>query len=354
MMKIFKKYQYKKDGVEHKIKYFFGVPYAETKITEINGKKNKTHHLFPWGLGHKKIDKNKPFFYLKVNSMDFITIPCLQHWLDTIHAMDGDFIIVCDKPLLKQKILEQCKFYDFYPKFIKSYIRPLKKITDNICRTNVWRKATYAHLTTIYHAHKYGIKNFWNIDADDTMIFLSPERTAELLSSVIRYAEKNKIDAFSLDMHESETSGTIWTWGVTYLRDSFDWMKSFANIQNRKWSEIYLSVDSNIGSDAFMDYLRKNHLANNKSFYAEDLYFCHYANLLTWSIGEALYHWKNGMLYFPLLKTLDVHNLDRKISENCEKIDFQIKNDESLLEAQQKFLHIKRLDEHQKNWAKHI
>ncbi|MGN0919709.1 MAG: hypothetical protein ACI4OR_03005 [Alphaproteobacteria bacterium] len=37
-MKLLRKYRYKKEDMEHKIKYFCGIPYAETQITKIDGK----------------------------------------------------------------------------------------------------------------------------------------------------------------------------------------------------------------------------------------------------------------------------------------------------------------------------
>ena len=154
-MKFFEKRTYIRDNIKYKIKYFLGLPFWETDIDKSGNKK----YFFPYRLyfNSYRYKKDGPFFYLKVNSMDFITIPCLQHWIDTIYEMNGDFVIVCDKAELKAKIMKLCKFYYPEPKFMKSYISPLKSIVKNICRTKFWIKAAHAHLTTFYHAKKYGI-----------------------------------------------------------------------------------------------------------------------------------------------------------------------------------------------------
>lgn len=352
-MKIYKKNIYKKGNIQRKIKYFLGLPYCET-IVEQKGEKIVKHYAIPYDLYINKYKKEGPFFYLKVNSMDFITIPCLQHWIDTINEMNGDFVIVCDKDELKAKILKQCCFYEPQPKFIKSYFKPLKSIVKNICRTKFWIKATHAHLTTFYHAQKYGIKNFWNIDADDTMIFLSKERTAEMLRVVQEVAEEQNIDAYSLDMHLSETFNNSWTFGVTYIRNSSDWMKRFYSVKTKDWSEKYLIVESAINCDSLMDDFKHTKVANIKTFYAENLAFCHYANIFSFIIGQAIHFWKNGILHYPLYKSLDISNLDVKISNECDKLNFNIQEEESIDIARKKFLFSDRMKQHRAHWSQKI
>src|SRR5574344_1972008 len=348
-MKLITKINYGYENEKHKVRLFCGIPYFETIVYKNKEIKTKKHRLI---LNYNQF-KNKTFerfLYLKVNRSDFFSVPCIQHWIDTAYEMNTDFVIICDKHELQDKILKECNFHNLYPKFIKSYIKPLTNIVNKICRTNFWKKATYAHLSTIYHASKNNIKNFWNIDADDTMILLSPKRTAELIIEAEKYAKKNNIDAFSLDMHETENNGKNFTWGVTYLRDSVDWMSLFNNIKDNSWQEDYLDIETAFNSDNYMLYLKDKKIKNNKSFYVEDLYFLHYANITTWLVGYTLYNWSQGFLHFPILKSLNMNNMDLKISKKCENIGFKINENESLNIARKVFLKKDILEKERRRW----
>lgn len=69
----------------------------------------------------------------------------------------------------------------------------------------MWKNAGYAHLITFYHAKQYHYPYFWNIDADDTCIYLLPERVGELLCTIENYVKKNQVHTISIDMWISKT-----------------------------------------------------------------------------------------------------------------------------------------------------
>lgn len=249
-----------------------------------------------------EINRDNTFFYLKVNSYSFYTIKALQHWIDIIHYFNGDFIIICDNNKLKRYILKNVKFYNENIKFIQSIKEPLKNIVREII-TGFWANAAYAHLTTFFHAKKNGIKNFWNIDADDTIIAAPPQEVAHFLQQVEQYAIENDISLFSYDMWRSRTRSKAWTFGVTYTRNINQLIDKF-KIADRRWQEEYKNCDQALNIDWFCTYLRDNHLAKIETFYTENCYFLHMGDFIFDPVGKFISYFKNKTVNYPLINTL--------------------------------------------------
>lgn len=304
---------------------FFNYPILE--YYNKRGEKKTHYNLFPKLKKDKSLLQSKEqVFYLKVNRSDEYAIRCLQHWINIVGWMGKDFYIVCDNENLEKKIYKQIYFNNKNIKFIKSVNKPVAQIVKNIA-TSLWVKATYAHLTTFWHAKQNGIKSFWNIDADDTMFEINADYCAKILDDISNYAKNNDIKAFSLDMHTSRTKGKHWSFGITYTDSEFDWFGILDNNHDTKWREKYLSYDYHFNLDWFFTYLRDNNFCNIKTFYIENLFFIHYGDFLSNSIGSGVYHWNNNRIQFPIL--LDVFGSkeygDIPINKNCIKFDYNLK-----------------------------
>lgn len=277
-----------------------------------------------------EINRDKVFFYLKVNSYSFYTIKALQHWIDIIHYFNGDFIIICDKEKLKRYILKNVKFYNDNIKFIKSIKKPLTKMVKEIV-TGFWTNAAYAHLTTFFHSQQNGIKSFWNIDADDTIIAAPPYEVVQLLQKAEKYAAENDISLFSYDMWRSRTRSKAWTFGVTYTRNINQLIDKFKTA-NRKWQKEYKNCDQALNIDWFCTYLKDNNLAKIETFYTENCYFLHMGDFLFDPVGKFISCFKNNVVNFPLLYAL-YDNLEMgqiPIARDSISIDSNISEESSV------------------------
>lgn len=245
--------------------------------------------------------KNPQTFYLKINRKDAYAIRCIQHWIDIITELKADFYIICDKPELELEVLKKVRFNNRNIKFIKSIKnKKLKPIVENIA-TPLWYNATYAHLTSFYHAKKHNIKYFWNIDADDTMFSLYADKVADILKNIKQYARENTIAAFSLDMHTSKTYGKHWSFGICYIDNTIDWIRLFENNKSKNWRNNYIQYDSQFNLDWFFTYLRDEQVENIKSFYIDNMQFIHFGDFMWNTMDSGVYHFENNKIIYPIL-----------------------------------------------------
>lgn len=282
----------------------FNVPICEFYVKVLSPK--KLHfNILPCIKSNRSYSCDNDFqdvFYLKVNNISNTSIQCIQHWVNIVGWMKADFYFVCDNPLLEQLIYERVHFDNKNIKFIKSVHYPLNRIVRNLS-TSFWKKATYAHLTTFYHAQKNKIRNFWNIDADDTMLLVEAPRAAEILKKAKNYADENNLSAFSLDMHTSRTHGIHWSFGITYTRFNIDWMSIFQNVNDSSWMKNYLGLfDTEMNLDWYLTYLRDVKDVKNSTFYVDNFHFMHYGDFMLNPISWHISHWKNGEVYYPILR----------------------------------------------------
>ncbi len=238
-------------------------------------------------------------FYLKINRQEDFALKNLSRWIDVSFLMRADCIIVCDSEELRKRIQNHLLIYSDI-RYIKSEkTGPLSYIVDHIANRN-WVNASYAHLTTFWHANgKY--KKFWNIDADDTRFCVSIKRQAEILKCAQEYAQANDIDCFSLDMWRSETLGRHWSFGVTYVNGDYDWI---GLCKERCNDQAYFDMDKegNQNVDWFFTYLSECSGRRIETFYFENLKYIHYSNdFFEKPVGSGMYHWKNGKLIYPLM-----------------------------------------------------
>ena len=291
-----------------------------------HNEKKKHYSLFPVFKKRKSYSynpKNEYLFYLKLNSSDNCSFSCLQHWINIIGWIGGDFYIICDKEDLECEVYERIHFNNKNIKFIKSVYKPIEHIVKNMS-TKFWTKATYAHLTAFYHAKSLGVDKFWNIDADDTMFLVEAPRAAEILKKVQTYAQENNITAFSMDMHTSRTHGKHWSFGITYINAKIDWFAIFNAETTPEWMNKYLGkYDWEFNLDWYFTYLRDYKEFKNKTFYVENMHFMHYGDFMLNPISWGISQWKNGRVFYPILK--GVFNQDEladiPISSESIKID---------------------------------
>lgn len=287
----------------------------------------------------RKPKTDKPVFYLKVNSKSYnYSIFSLAHWLYIVNAMKADYYILCDDEKLEYEILKRISFCNENIKFINSDRRLFKKVIKNTCTPN-WEKAGYAHLTTYIHAKKYGIKEIWNIDADDTIFFETPAAVAKVLEKVENYARNNNYHSFSLDMHRSAFRGLQWTFGITFTRMNIDIEKTIVNnAQNKDWQiEYHHNVlnlpinkwESNL--DAYFTYLKDKQILNLGTFNINNLYFIHWGNCFIQFLLRSVQITKgDNIMYYPFYSSVDseksgipvfddVINLDAGVDEQSSR-----------------------------------
>lgn len=314
-MKLFKQIKTNLHTGCIKTKYIFGIPCIVTEtIFDKNGSKRK-RHFSPFLKKYASNNIENPFetvFYLKVNRCEHFAFVSLQQWINIINELNADFYIVCDKKEVKEKILEKIVFKNSNIKFIKSAKNKLKNIVKNIA-TPCWENATYAQLTTFLHADKNGMKSFYNIDADDTMFVCESKKAAQILLEAKKYADKNNIKAFSFDMHVTQFRNQHWSFGITYTRTDFNWMKLFNSNKDKKWQDIYIkNHNEQFNLDWFMTYLKTIYNDKIQTFYVENLLFIHWATLFCLHIGYSVQRTFNGYTLYPLF---DYFNTDKQLSK---------------------------------------
>lgn len=273
------------------------------------------------------INKSKPIFYLKINRNEEYTYLCLQHWIDSLGSSNNDFFILCDKPKLEREVLKRIIFPNANIKFIKSFKnKKLKQYVQKIA-TKWWPKATFAHLTTFFHAKQNNITEFWNIDADDTMFALEPIDISNMLQNVENYTKSNDIKVISLDMWHSRTREKHWSFGITYVNNFAELFNILNNLTNTEWQNYYKNYDIAFNLDWFFTYLKNKEHYKIESFYFESCYFIHWGNFLINTIGSNICFWHNKFLTFPILKNIYNDNFlgNIPIAENCIKFDLDKK-----------------------------
>lgn len=254
-------------------------------------------------------------FYLKVNRTEPFALDCLQHWVDAIAVMHGEhkIYVVCDKEELKAEILSSICFWGTsFEMLASNRTSPeLDLIVSNVT-DDKWRNAGFAHLTTFLHARDHGYSEMWNIDADDTMFCLDATRAAEIFETAEKEANANQIDFLAFDIWTTKLAGRHISFGVTYVKNPAAWMETmlnhcekygaFTETEEAKEAEFTRIVDK------FISYLSRNSIMRAKAFYVENLRFIHSDNLYRDTfIQQELYHWKDGILSFPILDGIRSH-----------------------------------------------
>ena len=332
MSRLFQKLRVNVKNGRASIKYVLGVPL-------ISSIKNGSYSDNP--------DNRNPVFYLKVNRSDHYVFLCLQHWINIIDILDADFYIICDNNELKKQILRRIVFKNGNIKFVRSARKALRNIVKNIA-DEYWTNAAYAHLTAFLHAKQNHIENFWNIDADDIMLLAEPSVAAKIILEAQNYADKNDINAFSLDIHRSQERKRYWTFGVTYIKmQSMDYFKMFENNQDTSWEDHLVRKYDACNVDSFFTFKANNQQLKAETFYIENCSFIHFGNILVHVAVSGMFFWKDGKFFDRILSEIyrDEKLGIMPIADDCVKFDLNIKEDDCLEFAKQYVTNIQKWSE---------
>lgn len=294
--------------------------------------------LFPFRTFDKQADKNSLIFYLKFNTQPYsgYGLWCLNHWINIATSVTknegGGYYIVCDKPLLIKHILKNIRFEDCEVKIIPSNKHTIsRKQLVNICHPK-FEKACLAHLTTFSHAKKYGIKEFWNIDADDTGYFLPPDQVARCLENVRKYARQNDIAVMSQDMHRSVHRGWHWSFGITYVNNVFDYKDCLRDSYQTAWKSKYKFIFDRYLSipnlDWYFTYLHDTRKLKLGTFTIDNVYFGHWGMATTAEgLSLMLQISKHRKIMYPLFPEICNANTELCIDMFDDVIEFNSDSD---------------------------
>lgn len=270
-------------------------------------------------------------FYLKVNREEPYTYNNLQQWINSIRFFsDYKIYILCDKKSIKEEIVNRIDLYKNEVEFIESnYSNEAIDIVKSFTCETKWEKAGIAHLTTFLHARDNDIEKFWNIDADDTLFCIPPERLALCLNKAGVYADENQIHLFALDMWVSRWTD-LWSFGIVYCDNKINWVENIKRYCNGLW----IKENNIFNIDRLLGYIKKQNLDNCRieSFYYENLKFIHYSNdFIKRPVASGLYHFKDGKIFAPILyfgfglKDIGLIPIDKDVI----KFDISITDEES-------------------------
>ena len=243
-------------------------------------------------------NKSDEVFYLKVNRNIDDTFINLQYWIDIVNITKGKAVIMCDNPLLIKRILNTIIFPKMDIEFIKSVHRPFKKVLKKQKIAIKWINAACAHLTVFWHAQKHNYINHWNIDADDALFLMSPQRAVSFLKTAKDYADTNKLNLFSFDFWATKTKGRHWSFGITYQKNNIDYFKLLT--ENKiNWND-YKKYTTVHNIDWVYTFLRDIGKLNIKTFYTDYLYFIHWGRFLGDMRNSYIVYWENGKMVWAL------------------------------------------------------
>lgn len=246
-------------------------------------------------------------YYFKVNTNTVTAVDILSCWVVACRLSgEGDCYLVCDNQGIIEGLHEKYSYllnhFQIIPSDRESELSMLlgeKVLSDR------WKPAGYAHLTTFLHARETGCDAFWNIDADDLFLALTPQRSCALLRSVQETARKKSIHAFSLDMHFSRTEGVHWSFGLTYTDNAIDWPALMA-----RHADEYAAMRGALGHasnlDWYFTFLRVYASeCRLESFYTENLHYIHYGPDFFRNLSYCgLYYFANGKLVSPVMRDI--------------------------------------------------
>lgn len=269
-------------------------------------------------------------YYLKLNRMIEYSLRNLQVWIDIVSIdPNSQVYILCDNKQLNKAICEKINFRGISFQFLESIKRTEDRDLIDAIAIPKWYNAGYAHMTPFIHSMKNNIDEFWNIDADDTMICLVPERAKELLDKARGYAVENRIDLFSLDMWRSRALGGHWSFGITYTNANIDWVKLMrTHMDCQGGSRYFMNGNHPKNIDEFFSYMKsKENSVRIETFYFENLLFIHYSDdFVMHPITSGVFKYKEGKITYPIIKYIyGVQSLGEiPIFEDIIRLDISI------------------------------
>lgn len=249
----------------------------------------------------------KPAIYLKFNRTTLNSYSCLNYWLEVARLTNYDLFFLCD--------LEIEKFpRSLLPILLCTEPQMRRLLEGKLAKK--WVNAGAAHLTTFSHSRSNGFASFWNVDADDTLFLMPPEKLIMGMHKVEEYSESNRVDSFSLDMYQ--TFQFHWSFGVTFTRNTVDYLNLIKLIDKYEVAATYPKVNEgnpfvrkedgllyclsgfNGNIDWFFTFMRDRNLISAKSFYFNDSCFAHVGVFGYDELGQlvnGVYQWRDGKLW---------------------------------------------------------
>ena len=277
---------------------------------------------------HKRFVPTNKCFFLKINNNNTMAYRCIQKWLDVVNKLDRDYAFICDNGALKKHLLNHISFPDNKKiVFIRSKRKRLYKYTKALTFNSIgWRKMTVAHMMPFYLINS-DVELCWHVDADDTFFVLDANDVAKVITNVEELMLKKSYDALSLDMWASRYEGKHWTFGVACIKNRINYRKLFEN-PNKEWTHI----EPVHNFDGYFTYLYDIGIHNIGTFYVENSFFVHYGDALRYPIKWPISFWRDGVIHFPILKSVF---MDKKrgaipIVKNAIKIDIGLNKARSM------------------------
>lgn len=209
--------------------------------------------------------------------------------------------------------------------FIAARFQDLKSFASKVVVKH-WVPACVSHLTTFLIAKEKGLKYFWNIDADDTCFVHDCHDLSRAFSEVERRCQSKNLDAISLDMWNTMTNNTHWSFGVVYTKNQGD--KDYFEIIERNLQKIHSAWDTDLlpdhirNIDYFFTYLDKKGYLNLETFCIDNVAFVHYGLFNdVYCPGSLLCYWSKRKLFFPFVSNNDSRLNERSVSDNVFVVD---------------------------------
>lgn len=297
-------------------------------------RKNKKTLKFYYFAKHSSPKKNQRIFYLKVHNINKTSIDCIRQWVKIADKMNAFIYFVCDNKHMQNEIFRNVIFKHCGFEFIETDKSSIKIVNSLIKNSNkLWKRIAKPMITPFLHAKKYGYNISYNIDADDILFLIEPQKAADAFFKAEKFAQNNNLDLFNFDMMVSKTFGVHWSFGVVLCLDPDKCLSVMEN--NKNWDEITdgkLDFDLNyiekynFNMDWFFTYLRDTKQLRMKTFYIENGVVVHMPEIILKPCWAFMLQWENGRVYCPIFK--NIYNDDvwgeRLIYPECIKIDVEI------------------------------
>lgn len=336
-MKIFKKRIIHTKKYDIRRIFMFNSPLFQYIKIRKHGKKYKIYSF----VKPQKPKENQRIFYLKVHRVHRTSLDCIRQWVNIADKMHAFIYFICDNSKMYDEIIDKICLPNKNFKFIKSdrltmksYI---KKMLDKVERQNLWERIAYSMLTPFIHANKNKYLLSYNIDADDIILCIKPEKIAQAFTQVEKYALTNNIDLFNIDMFYSKSYGVHWSFGVVLctnpqkcldvVRKNTNWRENSDLIKkyNICWIDKF-----NFNVDWLFTFLRDTKQLNMKSFYINNGVVVHMPDIILEHGWAFMLKWQNQKVSFPILQEFYCRKIWEtiKIPPDCINIDVDLKEDD--------------------------
>lgn len=286
--------------------------------------------------------KDQRIFYLKIHRKHATSYDCVQHWIDTIHRLDGFIYFVCDNSDMRAGLFDKpCFFYCLNFDFIKSDRKTLKKEVETLFNglesSRLWKRIGLSMLTPFTHAASNNYKNVYNIDADDIMILVRPSILAKAFMAAEKKSLNEKLDCLNLDMFVSKTLGVHWSFGVVLINEPKKILSIIKNNVNWRYEEetlkkfkICYAGKFNFNIDWFFTFLRDTQKLKLKTFYIENAAVLHMPDRIVYPWWAFVITWSKDYTNLPVLQYVYHEKVWNKfkIPETLLKVDIGLSQDE--------------------------